>query len=84
MWEKLISDFKLSEEIVNELKELSQKISFIAKNEEEEMINYNLLDYKFSTYTYIDMLLLNTADDFYKIIIREYNNMKNTLEDYIQ
>lgn len=36
MWEKLISDFKLSEEIVNELKELSQKISFIAKNEEEE------------------------------------------------
>ena len=30
------------------------------------------------------MLLLNTADDFYKIIIREYNNMKNTLEDYIQ
>lgn len=31
MWEKLISDFKLSEEIVNELKELSQKFSFIAK-----------------------------------------------------
>lgn len=76
--------FNIKEILISEHGDNLKSLKLNAKNEEEEMINYNLLDYKFSTYTYIDMLLLNTADDFYKIIIREYNNMKNTLEDYIQ
>lgn len=76
--------FNIKKALEDEHGENLKSLKLNAKNEDEEMINYNLLDYKFSTYTYIDMLLLNTADDFYKIILREYNNMKSTLEDYVQ
>lgn len=36
MWEKLISEYQLSEDIVNELRELSQKFSFATDNKDEE------------------------------------------------
>jgi len=76
--------------IFNIKKELQEKhgsnlksLRMNAKDIDEEAINYNLLDYKFASYTYISMISLKTEEDFYKIITNEYKKMENVLKNYI-
>ena len=76
--------------IFNIKKELQEKhgsnlksLRMNAKDIDEEAINYNLLDYKFASYTYISMISLKTEEDLYKIITNEYKKMVNVLKNYI-
>ena len=61
-----------------------KKISINARDEDETMVTYNLLDYKFNSYVSIQMINTLTENDFKKIIIKAYNKQKNDLCNYIR
>lgn len=55
-----------------------------ARDEEEEMISYNLLDYKFNSYTYINMIYTLNENDFKDIILKSYSEQKEALSIYVK
>ena len=61
-----------------------KKISINARDEDEEMVTYNLLDYKFNSYVFIDMINTLNEEDFKKIIISAYFRQKKDLCSYIR
>ncbi|OUP69723.1 hypothetical protein B5F09_14250 [Erysipelatoclostridium sp. An173] len=61
-----------------------KKISINARDEDETMVTYNLLDYKFNSYVSIQMINTLNENDFKKIIIQAYNKQKNDLRNHIR
>ena len=47
------------------------------------MVTYNLLDYKFNSYAYFDMISTLDENKFKEIILKTYKEHKNDLLDYI-
>lgn len=74
----------IKENLIKEHGENLKSLRMNARDYEEETINYNLLDYKFASYTLISMILIKTEEDFYDIISNEYKKMKKVLEDFIK
>ncbi len=82
--DKIQDIFNLKDGLEKEHGKNLQSLTMNAKDYDEETINYNLLDYKFASYTYISMLSLKTENDFFDIITKEYKKIKKTLENFIQ
>ncbi|WP_296878577.1 hypothetical protein [Thomasclavelia sp.] len=61
-----------------------KKISINARDEDETMVTYNLLDYKFNSYVSIQMINTLNENDFKKIIIHAYNKQKKDLCNHIR
>lgn len=60
-----------------------KKITINARDEDEAMVTYNLLDYKFNSYAYFDMISTLDENKFKEIILRTYKEHKDDLLDYI-
>lgn len=60
-----------------------KKITINARDEDEAMVTYNLLDYKFNSYAYFDMINTLNEKDFKKIIIKTFDEQKDDLYRYI-
>lgn len=60
-----------------------KKITINARDEDEAMVTYNLLDYKFNSYAYFDMISTLDENKFKEIILKTYKEHKNDLLDYI-
>lgn len=60
-----------------------KKITINARDEDEAMVTYNLLDYKFNSYAYFDMINTLNENDFKEIIIKTFNEQKDDLYMYI-
>lgn len=73
---------KIKEYLMKEHESNLKSLNMNAKDEDEEAVNYNLLDYHFTTFTYISMLSLKTEKDFLEIIEHEYKKNKRILEDF--
>lgn len=61
-----------------------KKITINARDEDEVMVTYNLLDYKFNSYAYFDMIDTLNEKDFKQIIIKTFNEQKDDLYRYIK
>lgn len=60
-----------------------KRISLNARDEDETMVTYNLLDYKFNSYAYFDMISTLNEKNFKEIILKTYKEHKADLSSYI-